>query len=130
MKKYKIAFSNTAPEASDVLWAQPIGDGFTLRLCMRGEWKPIKLAYSAETSIPYDDILIGGDELAEIFSGGGSGGTLPVYTSFTLPSSPRGSVCFCTDAAIDSNSPFGIPLYSTGTDWVTALGTDFYVAQK
>lgn len=74
MKKYKIAFSNTAPEASDVLWAQPIGDGFTLRLCMRGEWKPIKLADTANTSFPYDDVLIGGSDIAEMIEQGGNGG--------------------------------------------------------
>lgn len=74
MKKYKIAFSNTAPEASDVLWAQPIGDGFTLRLCMRGEWKPIKLADTTNTSFPYDDELIGGSDIAEMIEQGGNGG--------------------------------------------------------
>lgn len=121
MKKYKAILSPTAPEATDALWIHPIGDGFTVRARLQGEWKPIKLASTNNTSNPYDDNLIGAKEILDAIED--TAARLPVYNYASLPQAAvPGAMCFVEDASIDSDSPQGIPLFYTTNGWKTALG--------
>lgn len=129
MKKYKIAFSATAPKDVDVLWAQPIGDSFTIKARFQGEWKPIKLASTNNTSNPYDDNLIGTKEILDAIED--TAARLPIYNYSSLPQAAvPGTMCFVEDASIDSDSPQGIPLVYTINGWKTALGESPYFNVK